>query len=121
MENKHGCIDNHNIRGKHKGEGLGSVRGLSGLESENNREKGRSNSGEIHGKIYKGPVTRSNKSHMMDPIGGNRGNGVEVNQQPDNSTGGLDDGHNTLEVSQNSLIIKITQQTTSTDTHPPHT
>ena len=84
---------------------MGIERGFSGLEGETNREKGRSNSGEIHGKIYKGPVTRSNKSHMMGLIGvdGNRGNGVEVNQQPDNSTGGLDDGHNTLEVGQNSL------------------
>ena len=52
MENKQGFIDNHNIRGKHKGEGFGIERGFSGLEGETNRGKGGTNSGEIHGKIF---------------------------------------------------------------------
>ena len=45
---------------------------------------------------------------MMGPkgVGGNRRNGVEVNQQLDNSIERLDDGHSTLEVGQNSLRKK---------------
>ena len=89
-EANQGIIEDHNVRGKYKGDGNRIERGISGLEGELSRRKGKNNLGAIQGVIITGPVTRSNQTYRHGGIelGGGRRNGAEGNQQLDNSMEG---------------------------------